>query len=159
MNLLIAEDHPAIQLFNSRLMQSWGFSCDLAYDGVEAVSLARKREGHYDLCVMDVEMPRMNGIEAIAAIRHYVGYFPILALTSDHRYEAPCLAAGADGFALKPCAPETLLEKIRTLTRYGDGSGPGVYRMRRAAADTDSSKTHKEDKVECAARTQRAQAG
>jgi len=157
MNLLIAEDHPAIQLFNSRLIQSWGFSCDLAYDGVEAVSLARKREGHYDLCVMDVEMPRMNGIEAIAAIRQYVGYFPILALTSDRQYEAPCLAAGADGFALKPCAPETLLEKIRTLTRYG--SGAGVYPMRRGAAGTDSSKAHEEDAIESAARTRTAQAG
>lgn len=116
MNLLIAEDHPAIQLFNSRLMQAWGFECDLVYDGAQAVSLARKNEGRYDLCVMDVEMPRMNGIEAIRAIRKNLSYIPILVLTSDHRYKERCLAAGADAFMVKPCTPETFLAAIRQLT-------------------------------------------
>lgn len=113
MNLLIAEDHPAIQLFNFRLMQAWGFQCDLVYDGAEAVFLARKNEGRYDLCIMDVEMPRMNGIEAIKAIRKNARYLPILAITSDREYKESCLAAGADEFIVKPCPPEVFLAKIR----------------------------------------------
>jgi two-component system sensor histidine kinase/response regulator len=115
MNVLIAEDHPAIQLFNSRLMQAWGFECDLVYDGAEAVSLARKNEGLYDLCVMDIEMPRMNGIEAIRAIRENLSYLPILAITSDRQYRDRCLAAGADAFVVKPCSPATFLAKIQQL--------------------------------------------
>lgn len=123
MNLLIAEDHPAIQLFNARLMQAWGFECDLVYDGAEAVSLARKNEGRYDLCIMDVEMPRMNGIEAIKAIRKQLSYVPILAITSDHQYREPCLEAGADEFIVKPCSPETFLAKIR---RFVPSAAPEV---------------------------------
>jgi CheY-like chemotaxis protein len=148
MNLLIAEDHPAIQLFNSRLMQAWGFECDLVYDGAEAVSLARKNEGRYHLCIMDVEMPRMNGIEAIKAIRRDVRYLPILAITSDREYKEPCLAAGADEFIVKPCTPDEFLAKIRQFApggalevsgQSGGTSTGGTAGYRRASSSGNSS--------------------
>lgn len=116
MNILIAEDHPILQLLNQKLMHNWGFDFDMASDGVEAVEYVQKNAGRYDLCIMDVEMPRMNGIEATKAIRRTGNYLPILVLTSDERYRAGCLAAGADEFAVKPCAPPVLLSKIRALT-------------------------------------------
>jgi len=58
MNILIAEDAPFLQVFNTELMRICGFDYDMASDGVEAVDYARKNQGKYDLCLMDVEMPR-----------------------------------------------------------------------------------------------------
>lgn len=116
MNILIAEDTPFLQVFNTELMRIWGFDFDMASDGVETVDYARKNQGKYDLCLMDVEMPRMNGIEATRLIRRTVKYFPILAYTSDANYRNECLEAGMDDFAVKPCPRAELLTKIKELT-------------------------------------------
>lgn len=116
MNILIAEDQPIIQLFYRKLIAKWGFDCSIATNGMEAVKYAKRNEGHYDLCITDVEMPKMNGIDAIAAIRDAVKYLPIMALTTREDTREKCIQAGADDFVLKPCLPASLLEKIRELT-------------------------------------------
>ncbi|MDT8364849.1 MAG: response regulator, partial [Nitrosomonas sp.] len=61
MNILIAEDNLVIQTLNSVLMESWGYSFDVASNGIEAVELAKQNKDKYDLCLMDIEMPEMNG--------------------------------------------------------------------------------------------------
>lgn len=116
MNILIAEDCSILQMINSELMNDWGYGYDLASNGIEAVELARKNHGKYDLCLMDIDMPHMNGIDATKLIREMNGYFPILALTADDTYKKACLDAGMDGFALKPCLPDDLLAKINALS-------------------------------------------
>jgi len=116
MNILIAEDTPFLQMFNTELMKIWSFDFDMASDGVEAVEFAQKNEGKYDLCLMDVEMPRMNGIEATRIIRKTVKYFPILAYTSDASYKKSCLDVGMDDFSVKPCPHTELFSKINELT-------------------------------------------
>ena len=63
MNILIAEDNLVIQTIQEQLMESWGYSYDLASNGLEAVEYAKKNNGTYDLCLMDIDMPKMNGIE------------------------------------------------------------------------------------------------
>ena len=73
MNILVAEDDPVIHNLHQRQLTRWGYNVDLAVNGREAVECVRKsreRGGvNYDLCLMDVNMPVMNGIEAIQAIR------------------------------------------------------------------------------------------
>lgn len=116
MKILIAEDNPLIQHIHHHMMEQWGFDYDLATDGVEAVALALKNRGRYDLALMDVEMPRLNGIEAARRIRRSVGYFPIAAYTGETGYRRDCLGAGMDAFIEKPGEPDDILEYIRLLT-------------------------------------------
>ena len=116
MNILIAEDTPVIQMILRELMGNWGYNFDMASNGQKAVDLAQKNNGKYDLCLMDVEMPKMNGIEATKIIRKTTKYFPILALTSNGSYKQECYEAGVDDFALKPCLREDLLTRIKKLS-------------------------------------------
>jgi CheY-like chemotaxis protein len=115
MNILIAEDQFVIQLMLEVAMRDWGFSCDIVSNGYEAVRYAKAKPGQYDLCIMDVSMPVMDGIEAARLIREEVGCFPILGYSSDVAMRDRCLDAGMDGFLLKPCSREALLGMIEGL--------------------------------------------
>ena len=116
MNNLIAEDAPVLQMIHEIAMKEWGYEYDMASNGVEAVNYARKNNGHYDLCIMDVSMPIMGGIEATKLIRKEVSYFPILGYSSDDKTEDTCLESGMDEFLLKPCYPDQLFGIIEELT-------------------------------------------
>lgn len=116
MNILIAEDNQMIQMLQRELMKNWGYSYDLVSNGMEAVEYAKKNNGKYDLCLMDVEMPKMDGIEATKIIRKMVNYFPIVGLTANDSYKNACYEAGMDDFAVKPCLPGELSAKINQLT-------------------------------------------
>lgn len=116
MKILIAEDNPVIQKLNSGLLNNWGFDFDIASDGLEAIEHVRKNNGRYDLCLMDIEMPKMNGIEAARIIRRTTRYFPIMGITSNRSYRQACRDAGMDDFAEKPCKPDNLFSKISELT-------------------------------------------
>jgi len=116
MNILIAEDCSIVQMINEELMKDWGYNFDMAANGVEAVEFAKRNSGKYDLCLMDIDMPKMNGIEATKIIRKITNYFPILALTANDDYKKACFDAGMDGFAVKPCLPDDLFAKINELS-------------------------------------------
>lgn len=116
MNILIADDNPIIQMFHGELMRCWGYDFDMASDGLEAVDLAKKNNGQYDFCLMDIDMPKMNGIEATKVIRSTVKYFPIMAFTSNDDYKKACYAVGMDDFAEKTCPPDDLFVKINELS-------------------------------------------
>ena len=102
MHILIAEDTPFLQLSNRELMNRWGYDFDMASNGREAVDYALKNAGKYDLGLMDIEMPEMNGLEATRLIRQKVKYFPIMAYTANRGYRRQCLENGFDAFVEKP---------------------------------------------------------
>lgn len=112
MNILIAEDNTSTQMLIRRLMEIWGFKFDIASNGKEAVELAKVNEGEYDLCLMDTDMPIMDGLEAIKMIRKNIRYFPILSLSGDFTYEKKCFESGADEFLAKPYLLDELYKKI-----------------------------------------------
>ncbi len=116
MNILIVDDNPIAQMLHCDLMNVWGHNFDMASNGLEAVDFVRKNKGKYDLCLMDIEMPKMNGIEATKIIRRIANYFPIMALTANDAYEKSCYEAGMDDFAQKPCLPSELFAKINKLS-------------------------------------------
>jgi CheY-like chemotaxis protein len=116
LNLLIADDHPAIQKALGYLMEAWGYDADIVCNGLEAVEHARN--GTYDLCLMDRSMPVMDGFAAVETIRRQTAYFPILMHSSDHPPPKAFLAEkGVDEWIDKACGPEYLYQRI---TEWGN---------------------------------------
>jgi PAS domain S-box-containing protein len=106
LRVLVAEDTPFNQKFILRLLERWGISAVLAPDGRQAVEAFSR--GSFDMVLMDVQMPEMDGLEAAAAIRGLEagrgGRTPIIAMTA-HAMKGDrerCLAAGMDGYMSKP---------------------------------------------------------
>jgi signal transduction histidine kinase/DNA-binding response OmpR family regulator len=104
--LLLAEDDMTIVSILVKLLQGMEYEVDHAEDGQKAVE--KWERGGYDLILMDVQMPRMNGFEATAAIREkereHGGHIPIIAVTAHALNEDKerCLEAGMDGYHSKP---------------------------------------------------------
>ncbi len=112
--VLLAEDDPINQEVALILLQEVGLTPDLAENGAQA--LRRAEQNNYDLILMDVHMPAMDGIEATLAIRRVAGRraVPIVAMTAsvfdDDRER--CLAAGMNDFITKPVDPDKLFATL-----------------------------------------------
>ena len=114
LRVLLAEDEPSHQEVARELLEQVGFLVDLAEDGKEALALAQL--AGYDLILMDLQMPELNGAEAARAIRALPGYArtPILALTARafEQDRQACLDAGMNDHVAKPIAPGLLFETL-----------------------------------------------
>ncbi|MDE2368899.1 MAG: response regulator [Burkholderiales bacterium] len=115
--LLLAEDNALNQEVAMNLLQDLGFSVDLAEDGLQALESARSQR--YDLILMDLQMPRMDGLEATRRIRELprMERVPILAMTANAFADdrAAALAAGMNDHVVKPVDPDAL---VATLARW-----------------------------------------
>jgi two-component system sensor histidine kinase/response regulator len=118
----LAEDNAVNQLLAVRTLEKQGYTVAVAHDGEEALS-ALERE-NFDVVLMDVQMPKMDGFEATAAIRNREKatgrpHQAIIAMTAhaiagDREH---CLRAGMDGYVSKPFRTADLLREIEALTR------------------------------------------
>lgn len=119
MKLLIVEDEPKTGEYLKRGLSEAGFVVDLARDGQDGLHLALG--GDYDLIVLDVMLPRLNGWEILKSLRGAGHDLPVLFLTArdqvDDRVHG--LELGADDYLVKPFAFAELLARIRTLLRRG----------------------------------------
>ena len=114
MRILVAEDETIIRLDLRALLEQAGFAvCGEARDGIEAVELARKLEP--DLAVMDVKMPRLDGIEAARRILEERP-IPIVMVTAYDQDEivSRAVEAGVFGYLVKPFREQDLLPAIQT---------------------------------------------
>jgi two-component system, sensor histidine kinase and response regulator len=114
LRILLAEDNPVNQLLATRLLEKRGHRVEVAANGREALAALEKEE--YDLVLMDVQMPEIDGIEATIAIRAKEktggNHLPVIALTA-HAMKSDqerCLAAGMDGYLSKPIRAQELDE-------------------------------------------------
>jgi CheY-like chemotaxis protein len=112
LNILVAEDNPVNALLASKLLKKQGHTVELAVNGIQAVEKSAK--GTFDLILMDVQMPGMDGFEATRAIRererNTSRHIPILAVTAHalNGYKELCLGAGMDGYLTKPIRTDEL---------------------------------------------------
>jgi two-component system sensor histidine kinase/response regulator len=119
LHILVAEDNEFSAQLMERLLTRRGHRLHLATNGREALTLAGK--GPFDLLLLDVHMPELDGFEVVRAIRERErntgGHLPIIALTARSRREdrERCLAAGMDDFLTKPIGPAELLAAIDRL--------------------------------------------
>jgi CheY-like chemotaxis protein len=122
LRILIAEDHAINQLFMTALLRKAGHAVTIVENGNEAI--AAVRDGDYDVVLMDVQMPELDGVEATRQIRalpppkHLV---TIIALTAHaiRGAKEEYLAAGLDDFVSKPINAALLLDKLACLPRAG----------------------------------------
>jgi signal transduction histidine kinase/FixJ family two-component response regulator len=135
--VLLAEDTPDIQRLFAYYLETAGATVEVAHNGLVACerALAAAAAGRpFDVILMDMQMPELDGEEATRHLRHagYAG--PIIAVTA-HAMQSErdrCLEAGCDGFLSKPVAPEILIDVIRrtvgpkTAIEHEQGSPPLV---------------------------------
>ena len=112
--ILLAEDEPVNREITMELLGYAGLQVEVAEDGQQAVDLAQRKP--FDLILMDMQMPRLDGLQATEQIRRLLGgrHLPILAMTANAFAEdkARCLAAGMDDFISKPVSPMLLFETL-----------------------------------------------
>lgn len=117
MKILLVEDEPSLNRSLVKLLKTQNYSVDPAFDGQEALDHLRVFE--YDLIILDVMMPKMDGFTFVEKLRHNGNEVPVLMLTAkdslDDRVKG--LDLGADDYLVKPFEFEELLARSRALLR------------------------------------------
>ena len=122
LQVLVAEDHPVNRQYMAALLENLGHQAHFSANGREAVQAVQAaRERHFDVVLMDLHMPVLDGVGATRAIRALpdpaMSTVPIVALTADAFPETRerCLVAGMNDFLTKPVSPQKLATSLRRL--------------------------------------------
>jgi CheY-like chemotaxis protein len=125
--VLLAEDNPMNQKLALKLLSNLGVDADLAHDGNEAVAAVTGTP--YDVVLMDVQMPDVDGLEATRRIRAAgLAYRPwIIAMTANAMEgdREACLAAGMDDYLSKPIRPAELSSSLAAAPAPAPAAAPG----------------------------------
>ena len=128
LQVLVAEDHPVNRQYMAALLETLGHEAHFSVNGEDAVQALQKRR--YDVVLMDLHMPVLDGVQATQAIRALpdasLATVPIVALTADAFAETRerCLLAGMNDFLSKPVSPQKLAATLRRL--FGTGAPAAV---------------------------------
>jgi len=119
MKLLLVEDEPKLATFVGKGFRNEGYELDVAYDGRMGLSMIRQQP--YDLVILDVNLPHINGFELCRLIRADYPRLPVLLLTALDSLDDKVTGfeAGADDYLVKPFEFQELLLRARVLTRRG----------------------------------------
>ncbi len=138
MRLLVVEDEKDLNRVISKRLETAGYSVDRCFDGEEALDFIQMSE--YDAVIMDIMMPKINGLEVLQTMRRNNNATPVLLLTAKDSIEdrVKGLDAGAEDYLIKPFAFDELLARIRAMTRKSAGNSTNIYELADLVMDTKS---------------------
>lgn len=152
MRLLLVEDESSLREQLQTRLKKEGYAVDVAADGLEGQYLGS--EFPFDAAIIDLGLPKVDGIDLIKGLRKQGKSFPVLILTARGRWEEKVegLNAGADDYLVKPFHVEELLARVQALLRRSSGWSQPVLLCGPIALDTRSRKvTVNDDDVELTA--------
>ena len=137
MKILIVEDEPKTGEYLRQGLNEAGFVADLAANGGDGLHLAL--HGEYDLVILDVMLPELDGWQVLASLRRRGLEMPVLFLTARDQVEdrVKGLELGADDYLVKPFSFAELLARVRTILRRGRGGGLDSNVLRVADLELD----------------------
>ena len=138
MKLLVIEDDRTVGQYVKRGFGEAGYQVDLVGDGEAGLRLAS--EGHYDVVVLDLRLPRLEGREVLRTLRYRGHAVPVLVLTAQDAvdFKVQALRMGADDYVTKPFALEELLARVEALGRRPQTISSPVRRVADLVLDTGS---------------------
>ncbi len=142
--VLVVDDEPGVCDLLSDALRIAGFDTETASNGNEAFEVLRRQRA--DLCIVDVNMPNMNGFEFLAKLREHDTTTPVLLLSARDSTEdvAQGLRFGADDYVRKPFSLEELLLRVRAILRRvnPDVQGDVIYECGRLTMNIDRHEVH-----------------
>jgi two-component system OmpR family response regulator len=128
MRILLAEDDSVLADGLTRSLRQSGYAVDCVKDGNEADAALAVQD--FDLLILDLGLPRLDGLEVLRRLRARDSRLPVLILTANDSVDQRVrgLDLGADDFMAKPFALSELEARVRALTRRGVGGGPTMIR-------------------------------
>lgn len=118
--ILVVDDEQLITQLMEKVFHREGYKVVTAHNGIQAINQYNPNRKDLGLIITDHDMPVMNGIELIQAIRSYGDQIPILAWSGRPEQEKPMLQAGANAFLEKPPRLTTLIDKVRELYKQDE---------------------------------------
>ena len=147
MNILLAEDEKQLSRALVTAMQATGYHVDPAYNGQEAVDLAGQRA--YDVIILDIMMPKLNGIEALKQLRQTGNKTYVIMLTAMAEIDDKVtgLDAGADDYLTKPFSLKELLARLRSLERRSEDYQEDVLNFADISLDNDEQRLESHNSI------------
>ena len=138
MRILIVEDEKSLNRIIKKRLEAEGYSVDSCFDGEEAMLFLST--GEFDAMVLDIMIPKLNGIEVLKSLRSSGDNTPVIFLTAKDSISdrVAGLDAGAEDYLVKPFAFEELLARIRVLTRKNAGNSTNVFSLADLSLDRKS---------------------
>lgn len=138
MRILIAEDDKGLREVIQKKMKAQGFSVDIFSNGEDACDYLI--DGDYDVAVLDIMMPKMDGIQVVREIRDKGISTPVIFLTAKDTIadKVKGLDVGANDYVVKPFAFEELFARIRAVTRTAAVSTSNIYSLADLTLDVES---------------------
>ena len=138
MRILVVEDERDLNSIIVKRLNKAGYSVDTCYDGEEALDYMRM--GEYDVILLDIMMPKMNGLDVVRTLRKKRDKTPVLLLTAKDAIEDRVMGldSGADDYLVKPFAFEELLARVRVLTRRSIDEVTNVFTVANLSVDCDT---------------------
>lgn len=147
MRILVAEDEKLLNEMITKTLVGEGYCVDSCFNGEEA--LCYLRMGEFDAVIMDIMMPKVDGITAVKTMRLNKNSTPVIFLTAKDSIDDRVMGldAGAEDYLVKPFAFAELLARLRALTRRSVGNNTNIYTAADLTLDTKSKTIRRGDTI------------
>ena len=145
MRILIAEDEPDLRSVIAKTLEKNHYSVDACPDGQEALDFLEMAE--YDAVVLDIMMPKTDGLTVLKTMRRQGKHTPVILLTARGSIQdrVTGLDAGADDYLVKPFAMDELLARLRVMLRREAASQDNCYRIANLTVDSNRRAVYRDD--------------